>query len=526
MITKFLIIVSIAALVFSARIPGPEQRIVGGKVVPIEKAPYQVAILWYGIQSCGGVIYSERIVLTAAYCIEPSEVDNYSVRVGSSFPNFGGRVVKVKKATIHEKYEQIVEFDPYDIAVLLLDCALQLGTPQVNNINLATKMPDIGTECLVSGWGDTVFGSNLGAPALRGVNITILEQSACYEAYYDSLYVSEKQICASAPEKDACHRDSGGPLVCFPGRELVGIVQGGVRCGEPSLPGVYISVVHYRDWITSTIRSLECEEGIDSVSEIENIIQILPKHELGNVNNNEIKAKGENYNAFFPQSQIRNITNNEISIVNKTETNPKPGLGNVNKNENNIQIFPTPKIVNVNKIYIQVVANRNPDMINVSKSESNVEKRNLNNHDIFVETYPKPETGKVSNNKNNNLIFPLSEISNINKTKVQVEANRKPKISNVNSNENNITIFPAHKIININKIEIKIELVSKPEVSNENKTKVTDENDTKPKKCDVDENENKMDEVITPDTNNENEYEPISDENVNDDENVMNNQLV
>nr|XP_036668707.1 trypsin epsilon-like [Drosophila suzukii] len=78
MITKFLIIVSFAALVISSRIPEPELRIVGGGVVPIEKAPYQVAILWYGIQTCGGVIYSERIVLTAARCIEPTELDNYS----------------------------------------------------------------------------------------------------------------------------------------------------------------------------------------------------------------------------------------------------------------------------------------------------------------------------------------------------------------------------------------------------------------------------------------------------------------
>jgi len=346
MITKFLIIVSVAALAFSARIPEPELRIVGGGVVPIEKAPYQVAILWYGIQTCGGVIYSERIVLTAARCIEPTELDNYSVSVGSSFPRFGDQVVRIRKATIHEKFlRKRNQVDPHDIAVLLLDCSLKLGTLRVNNINLATKVPQIGTECLVTGWGDTVFGSTLGAPVLRGVNITIEDQALCQKVY-GSKYDAEKQVCASGQKKGSCSGDYGGPLVCFGSEnpELVAIFQGGLYCGEPDLPGVYGSVVYFREWISSTIRSLECEESKGSLEKKDSNVDIFFKPEARNVNKNEIIVETS------PKYKIAKENKTEINV----ETNHKPELSNANKTENSIQIFPIPKIINENKINIIV----------------------------------------------------------------------------------------------------------------------------------------------------------------------------
>lgn len=52
--------------------------------------------------------------------------------------------------------------------------------------------------------------------------------------------------------------DGGGPLVCkAPTGEfyLAGIVSWGLGCGESGVPGMYVDVPKYVDWIQSIIRS-------------------------------------------------------------------------------------------------------------------------------------------------------------------------------------------------------------------------------------------------------------------------------
>ncbi|XP_066474143.1 trypsin II-P29-like isoform X2 [Tiliqua scincoides] len=110
-----------------------------------------------------------------------------------------------------------------------------------------------GTQCLISGWGNTLSNGVNYPDLLQCLHAPILSHAACESSYPGQ--ITENMICVGYLEggQDSCQGDSGGPVVCD--QELQGIVSWGIGCALEGYPGVYTKVCNYVDWIVETIHA-------------------------------------------------------------------------------------------------------------------------------------------------------------------------------------------------------------------------------------------------------------------------------
>ncbi|KAH8352214.1 hypothetical protein KR084_002715, partial [Drosophila pseudotakahashii] len=212
----------------------------------IEKAPWQVSLKIQDSKGCGGVIYDENIILTAAHCVQGRKASDISVSFGSS--TWGeGTLIVVHEVIIKDGYKPETTDGSNDIAVLLLSTPIPLGE-KAKSINLPDKSPKAGEQAQITGWGAN--------PAtLQGANVQIEDHASCKTTYTDSkpscntrkIAISEDMICANGKGKGPCGGDEGGPLVSGPDNQLIGLSL--VSCADPSIPDVYTNIFMHKDWI-------------------------------------------------------------------------------------------------------------------------------------------------------------------------------------------------------------------------------------------------------------------------------------
>ncbi|RWS25124.1 uncharacterized protein B4U80_09205 [Leptotrombidium deliense] len=206
-------------------------RVVGGENTVYGQVPWQVLIKesrlfgWLSFRKCGGVLIGDRWVLTAAHC-QAGWLGSLDVILGEhdiqlfQQQNANEKVIlrKAKRVIIHPEFSR--KRLENDIAIIELESEVNFDE-NIQPICLPKADEDF-TNCMayVSGWGKTSYNS-LG-----------YEQGG----------------------KDSCEGDSGGPLMVQRNDSswvLVGIVSNGIRCAEPNLPGVYMRVSKYINWIES-----------------------------------------------------------------------------------------------------------------------------------------------------------------------------------------------------------------------------------------------------------------------------------
>ncbi|XP_027245559.1 cationic trypsin-3 isoform X2 [Cricetulus griseus] len=242
----FLFLILIGAAVVVPKVNN-DDSIFGGYTCRKNSVPYQVS-LNAGYHLCGGALVSDQWVLTAAHCYKP----RIQVRLGEFNINEiegGEQIVNAAKIITHPNYSN--DTTDNDIMLIKLNSPATMNS-HVSTVSLPNSCPSAGTECLVSGWGDSVSIGSKSSSDLHCVNASILSDLVCHTAYPH--HITKNMFCAGfLEEKDTCQYDSGGPVVC--NKELQGVVSWGSSCGKKGKPDVYTRVCNYLDWIQRTIES-------------------------------------------------------------------------------------------------------------------------------------------------------------------------------------------------------------------------------------------------------------------------------
>jgi hypothetical protein len=253
-----------------------EPRVVGGNSTYEGEFPWAVSIQRHNNHHCGGVIVGSRWILTAAHCVRSQLVGNLAVRTGghtltrssNGINSHLERDYQVDKIVMHDdfsRYDNLTasqmkssaNTNNADIALLKLkqdihwnDFAWPVCFPDRDSGNFS------GHDAIVIGWGKLNEKSEEFSNELQKVKLTIIDNKVCQNWFKQAgrdMPIDDRIICAGFKNggKDACHGDSGGPLLSRINGQyvVVGVVSTGIGCARPLLPGLYSRVSSYIQWI-------------------------------------------------------------------------------------------------------------------------------------------------------------------------------------------------------------------------------------------------------------------------------------
>jgi len=232
------------------------ERIVGGINAALGEFPYIISLqIWEGGHICGGSIYDEQTVVTAAHCIDgmsESRLSNLQVVAGErELYSTQGTEQRIKVDRILTINYNSQTFEN-DIAVLHLESPFTFNQ-YVKPISPCSSA--YSGAVTVAGWGNTEEGGSNQLGQLYKVHMLTVPDNKCGWVY-GSWFKDDSMMCAGvdAGGQGSCQGDSGGPLVTGKGTETdvcqLGVVSFGYGCGRPRKPTVYAKVSEYVSWLS------------------------------------------------------------------------------------------------------------------------------------------------------------------------------------------------------------------------------------------------------------------------------------
>ncbi|MFF4247153.1 S1 family peptidase [Streptomyces sp. NPDC001822] len=230
----------------STAAPAP---VVGGTRAAQGEFPFMVRLS----MGCGGALYRQDVVLTAAHCVSGSG-NNTSITAT------GGVVDLQSSAAVKVRSTKVLRAPGYngtgkDWALIKLAQPINQPTLKI----ATTTAYDTGTFT-VAGWGAATEGGGQQRYLLKAT-VPYVSDATCQQAYGSDLVPSE-EICAgyvSTGGVDTCQGDSGGPMFRKDNAGAwtqVGIVSWGEGCARPGYPGVYTQVSTFASAIASAAATL------------------------------------------------------------------------------------------------------------------------------------------------------------------------------------------------------------------------------------------------------------------------------
>lgn len=237
--------VAVASPVSASPAPQATPSIAGGTRAAAGEFPF-MARLSVG---CGGTLYTQQIVLTAAHCVgRTGPTTSITATLGVVDLQSSSRI-QVKSTYVYTNPARTGDW-----ALIKLARPVDLAT-----LPIATTNQYNNGTFTITGWGATGEGASQSRYLLKA-QVPFVSDSTCRREY--SNLNSNEEICAGGLPQggvDTCGGDSGGPMFRRDNNNAwiqVGITSWGHGCARPNVPGVYTEVSTFAAAIATGAREL------------------------------------------------------------------------------------------------------------------------------------------------------------------------------------------------------------------------------------------------------------------------------
>ncbi len=252
------------------------QSIIGGVNIDINQAPYQVSLQdANGNHFCGGIILSDRWILSAFHCLDEGVIaSNVTVHAGST-----DRTDNTKGQRI---LAQTITLGPFgwttltrigDVALIELSAPLQFNenVQPVKYANLCnTTINDLSISKIgfLSGWGRTCWNCSF-SQTLKGLELPIISSTLANQINQAGSpgisLVTNNMIPFYSSIAGIYTGDSGGPVVIKKNDNKINIgsASWGLKHPDTIYPSVYVNVRDYATWIETTTGIYASRSGVD-----------------------------------------------------------------------------------------------------------------------------------------------------------------------------------------------------------------------------------------------------------------------